>query len=209
MNRLFLDTELEKIISKIKTFSKDSKSLDYHLISSIDISKFPVPIIDNFGNFKDGPRAQRDVYEHVIQNNLRDVSNRRNPCIYIFEVISNTPSKTIIEEYKKYTALQKSIKINRKCSAIKSSRTDGFQDDISSKILYVGKSEKPLDGRIVVHFGYYEKQVAGLQLIYWAKEIGLHLNLHVFEVTDRKYHDFLSVMEQLFFLQLKPLIGVR
>jgi hypothetical protein len=75
--------------------------------------------------------------------------------------------------------------------------------------LYVGKSEKPINGRIVVHFGYYEKVVAGLQLVYWGKDINLMVNVHVFEFINREMNPYLETLEKLFYAQLKHIIGKR
>jgi hypothetical protein len=60
-----------------------------------------------------------------------------------------------------------------------------------------------------VHFGYYEKGVAGLQLVYWGKDIGLKINLHVFELIKEEMHPYLEALEKLLFIQLKPIIGKR
>jgi len=107
------------------------------------------------------------------------------------------------------TTYNKTKQIQRRsCSAMNQVFNCNF-DSHELKFLYIGKSEKPIDGRIVVHFGYYEKGVAGLQLVHWANDIGLKINLHVYEFVNKEIQPYLEVLEKLLFIQLKPLIGKR
>lgn len=173
-------------------------------ISSISMSSFTLPQFDEAGNFIGKPTAFREEYIQLVQKSLNGIIN---PCLYMFELVS-PDVQSVFETYKAFADKQDKIKgaFKRSCSAINSSFSVNNREPC---ILYVGKSEKPIDGRIVVHFGYYEKGVAGLQLVYWGKEIGLKLNLHVFELVSKEIQPYLEVLEKLFFVQLRPIIGKR
>jgi hypothetical protein len=188
----------------LKSFN-DSASVNHLVINGIDISKFTVPKFQEGGKFLGGPTAYRNEYEIYIQKHLKGIYN---PCLYLFEIIE-PDTKKIFKAYKLFSDKQDKVEgaERRSCSAIRQNFNLDF-DSAALKVLYIGKSEKPIDGRVVVHFGYYEKGVAGLQLVYWAKDIGLKLNLHVFEL-GQELQPYLEVLEKLLFVQLKPVIGKR
>jgi hypothetical protein len=119
--------------------------------------------------------------------------------LYIFELVS-PDVKTVFKTYKEFYNKNEQIKGigSRSCSSIKNTH---LIKENEHKILYVGKSEKPINGRIVVHFGYYEKSVAGLQLVYLGKDINLKV---MFMFLNREIYPYLETLEKLLFTQLKP-----
>jgi len=205
MNKDFFNKELSKIIIDIDTF-KNTEAVNYIKIQNIALSEFTTPTFNKSGEFSEGPRGFRNEYEKIVQPLLLPPSHRKNPCIYIFEVLNS--ESNVRNRYINFIKAQETSINKRKYSSINLHKKKNIKN-CDSKILYVGKSEKPIDGRIVVHFGYYEKGVAGLQLAYWAKDIKLELNLHVFEFVDKNLHQHLEVIEKLFFVQLNPIIGKR
>ena len=80
--------------------------------------------------------------------------------------------------------------------------------DANTKVLYVGKVQKGLDGRQVVHLGLYKTSATGgLQLALWAKEIGLKLRLHVFVAENPLLAHSIVPLENRLASELKPFIG--
>ena len=185
-------------------FFKDSSFVKHIEISNVEISDFTLPKFNDNGNFFGGSTAFREEYENKVQKSLKGITN---PCLYMFELIS-PDVQTVFETYTEFANKQEEIKgkVKRSYSSINNTYS---RKQIKPQILYVGKSEKPIDGRIVVHFGYYEKGVAGLQLVYWGKDINLKVNVHVFELINNEMHPYLETLEKLFFAQLKPIIGKR
>ena len=200
-----LRDQFEKSLKLLdKLFSEDN--IRYLKISNIEISKFMVPEISANGSFLKGPTEYREVYNEQIQSILSEV---KLPSLYFFELLDPNP-KLVHYTYHCYSKNQRNangIK-NRVCSAVNKD-FDHMNDQNYRSILYVGKSKKPVSGRIVVHFGYYEKGIAGLQLVYWGKEIDLKFNLHVFEIQNEKLIPFLELYEKIFFENLKPIIGIK
>lgn len=202
----YFNNILNQGLLNTKLFEKN-EFVRHVLIENIDLSVFDVPKFDmlenSFGNLTDF-RAQ---YIEYIQPHLKGIIN---PCIYIFEIV-NTDINIVYNSYLDFYNKQKKMKGSEKriCSAINHKKIAEMRNDKAPQILYVGKSEKPIDGRIVVHFGYYEKGVTGMQLVFWGKEIGLKVNVHVFEFISNQMCPYLEVLEKLFFVQLKPIIGIK
>lgn len=198
-----IQNNLNNGLGFLKSFN-DSNFVNHIEISNVDISKFTIPKFDKEGKFDVGPTNFRDEYEIYVQKSLKRITN---PCLYMFELIS-PDVETVFKTYHAFSDEQEKIKGvgKRSCSSINNSFS---KKENQHQILYVGKSEKPIDGRIVVHFGYYEKGVAGLQLVYWGRDIKLKVNVHVFELINPEIHPYLEALEKLFFIQLKPIIGKR
>ena len=205
ISKSYFNFKLMNGIDKIKSFNEDL-FVKYFSINNIEISKFKTPVFDKKGRFLDGPLAYREEYNKYVQPKLKEIAN---PCLYIFEVV-DVPPKLIHENYLKFLMRQmQSDDINKRaCAKV---RNPFNQNGISnnSNILYVGKSQNALDGRIVVHFGYYEKPVAGLQLVFWGRQIDLKINLHIFEFQKVILSSYLEVIEKLLFIELAPIIGKR
>jgi hypothetical protein len=199
----FINNSLYAGIEFLKFFN-DPSYVKHIEIPNVEISGFTLPKFKDDCIFDGGPTAFREEYEKHVQKSLQGITN---PCLYIFELVS-PDVKTVFKTYKEFYNKNEQIKGigRRSCSSIKNTY---LIKENEHQILYVGKSEKPINGRIVVHFGYYEKGVAGLQLVYWGKDINLSVNVHVFEFINREMDPYLETLEKLFFAQLKPIIGKR
>lgn len=128
---------------------------------------------------------------------FRRLTEITNPVLYIFEIVSDTTSKNIVDGITDYALTENSKKI----PAIKRNYPD-------NKVLYVGKSQKVLWGRIIIHLGFYQKQgTQGLQLFYWAKQLNLVLNLKVLEF-ERESDSLLPLLERNMAARLKPILGL-
>jgi hypothetical protein len=204
--REYLHDQLLEGLELLKYFNDDD-FVRHIEINDIAISQFTLPKFNEDGTFVGGPREFREEYSDFVQRHINEVTN---PCVYVFELVS-PDLETVSKTFKDFSLKQD--KVNgagkRVCSAIFATENGKIREANAPTILYVGKSEKPIDGRIVVHFGYYEKGVAGLQLVYWGKDIGLKINLHVFELIKKEMHPYLEALEKLLFIQLKPIIGKR
>ena len=202
-NNEYFHNQLLEGLNTLNSFT-NSKNVNHILIKNLSLSEFTVPLFNDEGAFLDGPLSSRYEYEKQVQSSLRRI---KNPCLYVFELI-NPDATTVFNAYKAFIKnhAEKNLKSKRACSSINETF---IKDENKPKILYVGKSEKPIDGRIVVHFGYYEKAVAGLQLIHWGKSINLKINIHVFELLNNNIQTSLDALEKVFFTQLKPIIGKK
>jgi hypothetical protein len=199
----FLFKKLNDSLDYLKSFH-DSSITRHIKIQNVSLAEFTKPEFWENGKFVDGPTSYRNEYENIVQPYLKGITN---PCIYIFELVS-PDVKVVFDSYRSFVSLQEENigSLRRSCASINNSYN--LEDD-QPIILYVGKSEKPIDGRIVVHFGYYEKGVAGLQLVHWGKKINLKVNIHVFELLQPEYFPYIEAIEKLFFAKLKPIIGKR
>lgn len=119
------------------------------------------------------------------------------PVLYFFEIISIQDSGSIRDCMAKY----KYLKDSKSVPALKKNYTK------DSRILYVGKVKRNFYGRVIQHLGYYKvARTQGLQLFYWAKEIGLDIRLHAYHF-EPEMHDLVSIFELKFARDLKPITG--
>jgi len=110
------------------------------------------------------------------------------PCLYWYRIISSNSSDEIINSFKEY---KNHIERDRNVPALSSEK--GI--DMESRILYVGKFKNGIYGRVIQHLGCFSSpQTQGLQLYYWAKKIGLKLELNVLEF-DSEMADILPIVE--------------
>lgn len=73
--------------------------------------------------------------------------------------------------------------------------------------LYVGKVKSKFWWRLITHFGFYKvHRTQGLQLFYWAKELGLKIDVTVYEFND-EMANYMPIIENAVARDLKPLIG--
>lgn len=123
------------------------------------------------------------------------------PCLYWYRVISDNTSTEIINSFKVYRDYEER---DRNIPALNSDNSI----DHNSKILYVGKVKGGIYGRVIQHLGcFVSAKTQGLQLFYWAKKIGLKLELNVLEF-DNKMADILPIVEfAVAKNKLHPLIG--
>lgn len=122
------------------------------------------------------------------------------PCLYWYRIISDNTSTEIIHSFKKYRDFENR---DRSVPALNSENSI----DHASRILYVGKVKNGVYGRVIQHLGCFSSaRTQGMQLYYWAKEIGLKLELNVLEF-DTKMADILPIVEYAIAKKLHPLIG--
>ena len=87
----------------------------------------------------------------------------------------------------------------------------------NSSVLYLGvrqggankNGDSNFAGRMYHHFGLYKYGTTqGLQLEYWAKENNQKLKLNVLEFDFKENHiQYLYIIEKLFSIELRPLLG--
>lgn len=119
-----------------------------------------------------------------------------DPCAYYFEIQTNHLTEEIIASIRKYSESENSKSI----PAIKKTIPE-------SKILYVGKVKRHFFGRFIQHLGFYKvNKTQGLQLFYWAKELGIDLKLTVMEFEPEMIN-LMEVVENDLAKQLKPILG--
>lgn len=143
-----------------------------------------------------------EEFKHLFENLIRI---QKSPCLYIFEVNSETSADLIISKLKDFGAQTQKVipKLNTKIS--------------NSKILYVGKVNNFGWGRLITHLGFHtykndgnsrESINHGLHLHYWAKDIGLRVKYTVMEFdTDMK--DILPALEKKLAQKLRPIVGTH
>jgi uncharacterized protein YihD (DUF1040 family) len=137
-------------------------------------------------------------YSEEFKELFEKLMQIKGPCLYWYKIISDNTSAEIIYSLKEYKS-----KLDRSVPAIKSDKSIFM----NSRILYVGKVKRDFYGRVIQHLGCHTvARTQGLQLNYWAKEIGLKLELNVMEF-DLKMANILPVVEFAVANELNPLIG--
>ena len=119
------------------------------------------------------------------------------PVLYWFDITSKTDSQLIRSKIKAYSELSNS----KATPALKK------EFDQNSTCLYVGKVKKRFFGRIIQHLGFFKQEkTQGLQLFYWAKGIGLKLQVNAISF-DASMSDLISILELEMSRKLNPIIG--
>lgn len=89
-------------------------------------------------------------------------------------------------------------------------------NEIYKDCLYVGirkggirKKDKlsNLSGRIIIHLGYYNKGSQGLQLLHWAKNLNVNIELNILKLENNYNYSHLKAAEILLADELEPLFG--
>jgi hypothetical protein len=121
------------------------------------------------------------------------------PCLYAFEICDSSIERNteILSAYKAYKT---NAAMSRNVSAAKS------HSNLNTKYLYVGKVKHGINGRMANHLGYSNPKTGALQLIHWAAEINLVLNVHL-QFLPPGTEDYLPPLEYLLAGELKPLLG--
>ena len=136
----------------------------------------------------------------AIQNILFQIPKNHLPSLYYFEIIGGINKSIILRAYQE---MKKNARIERASAALKKN------PPVETNVLYVGKVKKDIQGRIKVHLGYYHNaNTSGLQLVCWAKEIKLELQLHVFQF-EKEMAPFIGSLELPFSRSLNPMIGMQ
>lgn len=127
-----------------------------------------------------------------------------NPCLYIFEIESETSANVIIENLKNFGNQTEKVIPKLKSKIPENSRT-----------LYVGKVNSIVWGRLITHLGFHTHKNNGnpkasinhgLQLHFWAKELSLQIKYTVIEF-EHNMKDILPVLEKQLANKINPIIG--
>jgi len=194
-----LDTILTEINSQIKhgtehTFTFNVDQLPLHNDYSIDIRKVK-------------------PFDEIF----KCLNDKKNHCLYWFSTSNKNDSqklKMIVEE-------KRVLLLNQLDKRVLPAKNNNH----NSNILYVGVRKKGgrkytiinrkrirdeltnISGRIIQHLGYYVKGTTqGLQLVHWAKNHNIKITLNVIEFENLP-DEYLYIIEKLFAIKLKPLLG--
>jgi hypothetical protein len=158
-------------------------------VKTYDIDCSSMPAFEHFG-FKKSPHLNEVIY------NLDSYRNS-DPAIYWIEILSEHSAKDI---HIPYGGFKKSLV--RKTPAY----NKGF-NNWGTKILYVGKAQSNIAGRMILHLGYEGRDnLQGLQLCHWKHIQNLRIRLNVIYLPSS-----LAMLAQVFENQLakilKPILG--
>lgn len=142
---------------------------------------------------------------------------KTNDCLYWFSVSQIADSQRLKNEIEKCRESLKQQQDKRVVPV--------RNDNIDSNVLYVGVRQggcrkytlinrkrvpdvlSNIAGRIIQHLGYYKKgSTQGLQLVHWTKGLDIQVTLNVIEFKDLP-KDYLYIIEKLYALKLKPVLG--
>ena len=136
-------------------------------------------------------------YSEPYKSLFQDLMAIKGPVLYWFEVISQHSSHDILKAFERY-------KNDPDCKAIPALKS---KLEHGTNILYVGKVKTQFWGRFITHLGFFKtNRTQGIQLFYWAKTLGLHLRVHVYEF-DKNMADLMTIVEFGMAQKLKPLLG--
>jgi hypothetical protein len=118
---------------------------------------------------------------------------KNKPCVYFIEIVEGNTEK-IRTTYEKVNLTNKAglRKVDKKY--------------FETKCLYVGRSQKTIIHRLIVHFGYKNTSENGLQLLHWGKSLNLKLRIHIYCFSE-ELGFLLPLYERQLNKELKPLIG--
>jgi hypothetical protein len=168
----------------------DSSSVRHYQVE-IDCDSLPEPIRKK-GEIQGG----LEFFWAQLPTKAEEIDKKA--CLYYFEIVG-LDAKTILSSYKSFMEDPNLLERNR--HALKKSPPE------NTTILYVGKVKAGIGGRMMVHLGYYHVgATAGLQLVSWAKGLGLKLRLHVYAFNGGM-RDFVDPLELPLARLLNPLIG--
>lgn len=203
---------------------KDTKYLldNVECIHSYDINcaDMPDPKMFHAGDrLKDYFGEIFSVLDTITKNNVVywfEAPDRESAEKYMNALNNYRKNEKRLTEYKRKGVLTSMLRV----LPVENNNQQKYPD---SKVLYVGKSEagytkkynlSDVSGRMIVHFGYYDiPSTQGLQLYYWAKEIGAQLKLNVAQfpevIPDSKIQtkEYLGILEKLYATNLHPLCG--
>lgn len=161
-----------------------AKNFKHIIIPDYDCSQLP-GIETNGKNLPDDLTLSFFSHLHKydqIEGNINDF-----PCIYAFELVEESDTHRVLEEFTKIDG----NKIQRKLPTLKS---QPFQN---SKYLYIGKCDNSIESSLVAHFGYSDETTDfGLQLAYWLKDVtpAIKLNVHIFRFI-KEFEPYLKHFE--------------
>lgn len=159
----------------------------------------------NTNQLPDNMVWEDDSFIDLFQN----LHHKGKSCLYWFSLESNETGNMV----KEFIDLKRDwFKSEKRVIPAKNKNWD-------SNILYVGirrggrrkRDELPnILGRIIQHLGYYDVgSTQSLQLKYWARELNLNITLNVIEFENLSLEKikYLNIVEQLYAMKLKPVLG--
>tara|TARA_R110002096_G_scaffold271456_3_gene465214 strand:+ start:559 stop:1149 length:591 start_codon:yes stop_codon:yes gene_type:complete len=172
-------------------------------------------------NLKDLPYHDNytlDIRRHKSFSKIfTSLNDKRRDCLYWFSVKNKIDAlniKGLIENSRLSLRNQKDKRV-----------VPAKNNNLDSNVIYVGvrkggcrkytiinKRRVPdvlsnIEGRIIQHLGYYTKGTTqGLQFIHWSNQINIEIELMVMEFKDFP-NDYLYIIEKLYAISLKPLLG--
>ncbi len=192
---------LNEEINKAKIFFESG-----NLFKLIEINDFECEKLNkDCGDPQSNDKCIRDWGKHLCDNffsklHALDQSDDKPiadyPCLYMIEIKSEHTAKDIITKIEN-TVLEG----NRTFPAYNKLK----EEHENNKILYIGKAQTHVGGRMLSHFGCIEGR-HGLHLAYWANEINLKLDFKIFRF-EKDMLKYLSAFESILAKQYKPIIG--
>lgn len=166
---------------------------DFDKIVSLDIECEKIASFDQ--DCHDSPESSK-VFT-LLHNN-----KNRNPAVYWFEITSEHTAKQIRDSYGD---------LQNKTSGLRTIPAINDKYNADSKVLYVGKGNENLSGRMFLHFGYEKKRtnLQGLQLCHWDYSgalKGLKLRLNLIYLPDH-LKVFAPVFENELARKFQPILG--
>lgn len=184
----------EILVSQIADLNALLNDENRHLVFEIDCLKMP-----SIDEFKFDERKLG-----CLGNLFTTLDELSSHCLYWFELENEELSRQIDLDFRSYKSKYRKGH-DRNVPALNKVE--------SSKVLYLGVRRggarkkdgfTNFAGRIYHHLGYYRHgSTQGLQLVHWYKG---KLELHVIEFPNMAKH-YLNILEKLFAMEFKPLIG--
>ena len=186
----------EILLEHLSNLVKHLNELKY---DTITFKTQQLPPIANFST---------DIKQEAAFKNMFELLNtKKGYCVYWFEC--ETPEKAF-ELVNTFTS-----KLRDLASAKRA--VPPVNGNINSKVLYVGVRQggfrrkdglTNISGRMIQHLGYYDKGSTGaLQLVHWIdKSQSTQITLNVIELNLQE-KEYLYIIEKLFAISLKPLLG--
>jgi hypothetical protein len=149
-----------------------------------------------------------DIRQEAAFKNMFELLNtKKGFCIYWFECETPEIAFDLVNTFKSKKEYMASNK--RTVPPINGNK--------NSNVLYVGVRQggfrrkdglTNISGRMIQHLGYYDKGSTGaLQLVHWIdKSQSTQITLNVFELNLQE-KEYLYIIEKLFAISLKPLLG--
>lgn len=197
---------MDEIISEIKA---EISNLD----SNIYIFPFNLQDLPEHNNYETSIRISGNFKELFIQLN-----EYTNDCIYWFSTDTKEEALLLKEALNSKRTILKQQKEDTRVTPVTNNNND-------SNVLYLGvkkggcrkytikerkrKEDKLsfIGGRIIHHLGYYKKgRTQGLQLVHWAKDFDININLNVLQLNE-KNSPYLYILEKMYAIKLKPVLG--
>lgn len=118
------------------------------------------------------------------------------PSLYWFEIVSDTSRSEMISALRQYGESGE-----RPIPSIKKI------PPLDTDVLYVDKVVRGPWGRLIAHLGYFNrKNVHGLQLYHWSRNLDLQLRFCAYEAAPEMY-DYMEIIERRAAKELRPLVG--